>query len=100
LREAFSASIPSRIGVPYMRHRTKAVMRAAELRPELTFTSFRHGGMTELGDADLTDAQIRAISRHKSARTLPRYVKKTATQIVQGTVKRRATRPKGGHSSE
>ena len=48
--------------------------------------------MTELGDSDLTDAQIRAISRHKSAKVLPGYVKVTQKQIVDGTKKRRATR--------
>lgn len=76
----------------YMRHRTKAMVRAGGLRDELSFTSFRHGGMTELGDADLTDAQIRAISRHKDPRTLPRYVKATQHQIVAGTKKRRSAR--------
>lgn len=76
----------------YMRHRAKRLIAAAGLRPELTFTSFRHGGMTELGDADLTDAQIRAISRHKDAKTLPRYVKRTQRQITEGVKKRRAAR--------
>jgi hypothetical protein len=84
----------------YMRHRVKKIVRSAGLRDALTFASFRHGGMTELGDADLTDSQIRAISRHKSARTLPRYVKKTQRQIVQGTVKRRELRTNGGRLSE
>jgi hypothetical protein len=43
-----------------MRHKVKAVVRAAGLRDELSFTSFRHGGFTEAADADLTDAEIRA----------------------------------------
>ena len=76
----------------YMRHTTKAMVAAARIPTNLTFTSWRHGGMTELGDADLTDAQIRAISRHKDARTLPRYIKKTQRQIIAGTQKRRAIR--------
>ncbi|WP_375454795.1 hypothetical protein [uncultured Methylobacterium sp.] len=76
----------------YMRHSTKAVIRSTKLPPALTFQSWRHGGMTELGDADLTDAQIRAISRHKDVKTLPRYVKKTQAQIIAGTRKRRAAR--------
>jgi len=84
----------------YMRHRTKDLIRLAALRDELSFTSFRHGGMTELGDADLTDAQIRAISRHKSSRTLPRYVKSTQRQIVAGTKKRRQVRTKRADLSE
>ena len=39
-------------------------------------TSFRHGGFTEAGDADLTDAQIRAQRGHKSAKVLTKYVKR------------------------
>jgi hypothetical protein len=61
----------------YMRHVTKDMIRAVDLPLDLSFRSRRHGGMTEPGDAELTDAQIRAISRHKNARTLPRYVKRT-----------------------
>src|SRR5262249_1273638 len=39
----------------FMITKVRKIMRAAGLRPELTFTSFRHGGLTEMGDADLTD---------------------------------------------
>jgi hypothetical protein len=84
----------------YMRHRTKAMVRAAALRDELTFTSFRHGGMTELGDADLSDTQIRTISRHKDPKTLPRYVKATRRQLIAGTKKRRQVRTERGDLSE
>ena len=54
-----------------MRHKVKEIIRAAGLRDELTFTSFRHGGFTEAADADLTDAEMRAQGRHKSAKVLP-----------------------------
>jgi hypothetical protein len=76
----------------YVRQRTKDVVTDAGLRTEITFTSFRHGGMTELGNSDLTDAQIRALSRQKSSKVLPRYIKRTSAQIIAGTHKRRATR--------
>jgi hypothetical protein len=76
----------------YVQKRTKEIIRAANLRDELTFASFRHGGLTELGDADLTDTQIRALSRQKSSKVLPRYIKRTQRQIVAGTRKRRALR--------
>jgi hypothetical protein len=33
----------------------------------LTFASFRHGGFTEAGDAELTDAEMRAQGRHNAA---------------------------------
>jgi len=76
--------------------KTREILDAVGLPREITFTSFRHGGLTELGDADLTDAQIRAISRHKSAKVLTGYVKRTEKQIIDGTHKRRAMRPAAG----
>ena len=54
-----------------MSRKVKEIIRAAGLRDELTFTSFRHGGFTEAADAELTDAEIRAQGRHKSAKVLP-----------------------------
>jgi hypothetical protein len=83
-----------------MRHKVKAVIRAASLRDELSFTSFRHGGFTEAADSDLTDAEIRAQGRHKSARVLPRYAKRTMKQVAAGAIKRRSTRTKAGDLSE
>jgi hypothetical protein len=63
------------VDLTHMSHTVKRIIRAAGLRDELTFTSFRHGGFTESADADLSDAEIRAQGRHKSARVLPRYAK-------------------------
>jgi hypothetical protein len=84
----------------WMRHKTKKIIRAAGLRDVLSFTSFRHGGFTEAADADLTDAEIRAQGRHRSAKVLPRYAKRTMKQVEAGAKKRRATRTDGGHLSE
>jgi hypothetical protein len=75
-----------------MSRKVKAVITAAKLRPELTFTSFGHGGFTEAADSDLTDAEIRAQGRHASAKVLPRYAKRTMKQVAQGQQKRRAQR--------
>jgi len=47
------------------------------LRDDVSLTSFRHGGFTEAADADLTDAQLRAAGRNRSARQLPTYAKRT-----------------------
>ena len=47
-------------------------------------------GFTEAADADLSDAEIRAPSRHRSAKVLPRYAKRTMKQMESGTKKRRA----------
>jgi hypothetical protein len=84
---------PARTGdVSHLSRTVKNILRAAGLREELTFTSFRHGGFTEAADADLSDAQMRAQGRHKSAKVLPRYAKRTMKQVTEGTRKRRATR--------
>jgi hypothetical protein len=84
----------------YVRQWTKKAVVAAELAADLSFTSFRHGGLTELGDSELTDSEIRAISRQQSSKVLPRYIKRTEKQIIKGTKKRRATRTKEGRLSE
>jgi phage head maturation protease len=83
-----------------MSRKVKEIIRAAGLRDELTFTSFRHGGHTEAADSDLTDAEIRAMSRHKSAKVLPRYAKRTMKQVMEGARKRRAMRTKADNLSE
>jgi hypothetical protein len=73
---------------------------AAELRDELSFTSFRHGGFTEGADSDLSDAEPRAAGRHRSARQLPTYAKRTRKQLITGVQKRRAERTKPAGLSE
>jgi len=83
-----------------MSRTVKKIIRAAGLRDELTFTSFRHGGFTEGADADLSDAELRAQGRHKSSKLLPKYAKRTMRQVAVGAKKRRSTRTKGGHLSE
>ena len=83
-----------------MSRKVKEVIRASGLRDELTFTSFRHGGFTEAADADLSDAEIRAQGRHKSAKVLPRYAKRTMKQVAEGARKRRAMRTKVNILSE
>ena len=60
----------------------------------MSFTSFRHGGFTETGDAELTDREIMAQGRKATVKTLPKYVKRTTKQIITGTKKRRASRTK------
>jgi hypothetical protein len=84
----------------HMSRKVKEVIRSAGLRDELSFASFRHGGFTETGDAELTDREIMAQGRKATIKTLPKYVKRTTRQIVSGTKKRRASRTKGGHLSE
>jgi len=83
------------IDLTHMSRKVKEVIRAAGLRDELTFTSFRHGGFTEGADAGLSDAEMRAQGRHKSAKVLPRYAKRTMNQVAEGARKRRAMRESG-----
>ena len=63
--------ITARGDLDNLRSTVKKIVRAAKLRDELSFSSFRHGGFTEGADADLTDAELRAAGRHRSARQLP-----------------------------
>ncbi|MGJ4961590.1 hypothetical protein [Bradyrhizobium sp. HKCCYLRH3061] len=80
--------------------KVKEVIRATDLPDELSFASFRHGGLTETGDAELTDREILAQSRHTTVKVLPKYVKRTTRQIATGTRKRRAVRTKADQVSE
>lgn len=59
------------------RHEVRGVMDRAGLSRAITFTSFRHGGMTELGDSGLTDSQIMSLSAHKDVQTVQTYNKRT-----------------------
>ena len=91
---------PDEVDLTHMSRKVKAIIIAAGLRRELTFTSFRHGGFTEAADADLSDAEMRAAGRHKSAKVLPTYAKRTMRQVETGAKKRRAMRTKGDVLSE
>jgi hypothetical protein len=91
---------PDDIDLTHMSRKVKEVIRAAGLRDELSFASFRHGGFTESGDAELTDRQIMAQGRHKSPKVLRRYVKRTMRQVADGAEKRRTARTKPAHLSE
>jgi hypothetical protein len=71
-----------------MSRKVKEVIRAAGLRDELSFASFRHGGFTEAGDAELTDQKLMAQGRHKSRKVLGKYVKRTMRQVAHGLQKR------------
>jgi hypothetical protein len=91
---------PDEVDLTHMSRKVKDIIRAAGLRDELTFTSFRHGGFTEAADADLSDAEMRAAGRHKSAKVLPTYAKRTMKQVEAGARKRRAARTKADNLSE
>jgi hypothetical protein len=91
---------PDQPDFTHLSRKVKEVIRAGKMRDELSFTSFRHGGFTEGGDAELTDREMLAQGRHTTVKVLPKYVKRTTSQIVSGTKKRRASRTKGGQLSK
>jgi hypothetical protein len=63
----------------------------ARLPATFTLDACRHGGMTELEEAELTDGQGRALSAHKS-RAYEGYAKRTMDRALAATRKRHAHR--------
>jgi hypothetical protein len=56
----------------------------------VTLDACRHGGMTELGDAELAEQGVMALSGHKTPDAARLYVKRTERQRVRAAAKRRA----------
>jgi hypothetical protein len=63
----------------------------AGLPSTFTLDACRHGGMTELEEAELTDGQGRALSAHKSS-AYEGYAKRTMKRALAATRKRHAHR--------
>jgi len=57
-----------------------------------TLDACRHGGMTELEEASLTEGQGRALSGHKTAQAYRGYAKETFDRALSATRKRHAHR--------
>jgi integrase len=76
------------------------IRKLAGIDPAIKFMGLRHGGNTEGGDADLTDAQLRALSGHKTANMTQLYTKRTLQQRREAARKRRDARTKKGQLSE
>ncbi|WP_339892897.1 hypothetical protein [uncultured Devosia sp.] len=76
---------------PYKGTRFAQIVRKiadqAGLPKTFTLDACRHGGMTELEEAGLTDGQGRALSAHKS-RAYERYAKRTAKRMLAATTAR------------
>jgi hypothetical protein len=84
----------------YFRHRFADIRVTAGIDPEVKFMGLRHGGNTEGADAELTDAQLRALSGHRSANMTIVYARETMKQRRVGARKRLAARTKKGNLSE
>ena len=78
----------------YDRHEMAKIVRKLRDRLGLpaTFTldACRHGGMTELEEAELTDGQGRALSGHRTRRAYEGYAKRTLERALPATRKRYA----------
>jgi integrase len=84
----------------YFRHRFAEILAAAGIDPVTKFMGLRHGGNTEGADAGLTDAQLRALSGHKTANMTVLYAKQTMKQRQEGARMRLEERTKGGNLSK
>jgi hypothetical protein len=69
----------------------RKVRDVAKLPSWFTLDSCRHGGMTELEEAELTDGQGRALSGHRS-KAYEGYAKRTFERALAATRKRHAHR--------
>jgi hypothetical protein len=83
----------------FLRHVAK-IKTAAGIDPEIKFMGLRHGGNTEGADANLSDAQMRALSGHRTTAALLRYAQTSTQQRRVGARLRRNARTKGGQTSE
>ena len=55
------------------------------LPSRFTLDACRHGGMTELEEAELTDGQGRALSAHKSQQAYEGYAKRTMSRTLRNS---------------
>jgi hypothetical protein len=83
-----------------LRHRLKEIRNAAGLPAEAKFIGLRHGGHTAAADAELTDAQLRALSGRRTASVTQIYAKPTMRQRAVAARKMRDQRTKTGGLSE
>ncbi|MGP0089386.1 MAG: tyrosine-type recombinase/integrase [Xanthobacteraceae bacterium] len=84
----------------YFRHRVAEIRAAAGINAEAKFMGLRHGGNTEGADAGLTDAQLRALSGHRSANMTVIYARDTMRQRRVGARRRLEARTNKGNLSE
>jgi hypothetical protein len=75
-----------------MGKRVRRIKLALGLPATFTLDACRHGGMTELEEAELTDGQGRALSGHRTQRAYEGYAKRTLERALPATRKRYAHR--------
>jgi len=72
-------------------HLVREIADAANLPKTFSLDACRHGGMTELEEAELTDGQGRALSMH-SSKAYDGYAKRTQQRVLAATRRRIAYR--------
>ena len=75
-----------------MGKRVRTLRDKLKLTSTFTLDACRHGGMTELEEAELTDGQGRALSGHRTQRAYEGYAKRTLERALPATRKRHAHR--------
>lgn len=73
-----------------MQHIVQRMRKKLELPDTFTFDACRHGGMTELEEAELTEGQGRALSAHRTQQSYAGYAKRTESRMLSATRKRHA----------
>jgi integrase len=90
-RPARSADEPAaQFSLRDARKRVRLAAKAAGLPNDLSLAACRHGGLTELGDADLNEQNVMSLSGHRTPDAARLYVKRTERQRVTAARKRRA----------
>ena len=73
-----------------MQHIVQRMRKKIGLPAYFTLDACRHGGLTELEEAELTDGQGRALSAHKTQQSYEGYAKRNLSRALSATRKRHA----------
>jgi integrase len=73
----------------YADHLVQKARKMAGLPDHVTFAACRHGGMTLLGDAGLTEQAVMVLSGHATPAAARLYVKRTEAQRLEAATQRR-----------
>ena len=84
----------------HFRHRVAAIREAAAIDQDVKFMGLRHGGNVEGAEAGLTDAQLRALSGHRTTAALLKVRADHEQQRRAGARMRLMARTKTGDLSE
>jgi hypothetical protein len=88
-KDAEGRRTPRLYSEPYAQHLVQEIRADAGLPSYFTLEACRHGGMTELGDAELTEQEIMTLSTHATPEAARIYVKRSERQEATAAVKRR-----------